>query len=87
MKRNTDFSRKGLKAAKITAAVGFANLYHGHSDGIPVIVRGRVHHEGLAACGWDKARLWDELGKAGVDSLLDVAYAEIRRDALILKSP
>ncbi|EGL17201.1 hypothetical protein HMPREF9413_5506 [Paenibacillus sp. HGF7] len=41
----------------------------------------------MAACGWDKARLWDELGKAGVDSLLDVAYAEIRRDALILKSP
>ncbi|WP_405079535.1 hypothetical protein ACI48J_17765 [Paenibacillus chitinolyticus] len=87
MKRNTDFTRNGLKPAKNMAAVGFANLYQGNSDAIPVIERGRVLQEGLAACGWDKARLWDELVKAGVDSLLDVAYAEIRRDALMLKSP
>lgn len=86
MKRNTDFIRKGLKPAKNTASV-FANLFQGNSDAVPVIERGRVLQEGLAACGWDKARLWDELDKAGVDSLLDVAYAEIRRDALMLKSP
>ncbi|MCY9589423.1 hypothetical protein PC41400_11505 [Paenibacillus chitinolyticus] len=87
MKRNSDFSRKGLKTAKNTAAVGLANLYPCKSDAIPVIVRGHVLDEGLAVSKWDKARLWDELDKAGVDSLLDVAYAEIRRDALILKSP
>ncbi|MGX4584750.1 hypothetical protein [Paenibacillus chitinolyticus] len=87
MKRNSDFSRKNLKTAKNTVAVGLANHYPCKSDAIPVIVRGRVLHEGLAASKWDKARLWDELDKAGVDSLLNVAYAEIRRDALILKSP
>ncbi|WP_217556218.1 hypothetical protein [Paenibacillus sp. GbtcB18] len=87
MNRNPDFSQKDLEAAKNKVAVGLANLYPCKSDAIPVIVRGHILHEGLTASKWDKARLWDELDKAGVDSLLDVAYAEIRRDALILKSP
>ncbi|SEG13927.1 YetF domain-containing protein [Paenibacillus sp. UNC499MF] len=86
MNRNTDFSYTELKAAEKTGEVP-SSPSRCDDSAIPVIVRGHVLPEGLKACGWDKARLWHELDQAGMDSLLDVAYAEIRRDALIIKSP
>ncbi|MFS0837836.1 hypothetical protein [Paenibacillus sp. 1P03SA] len=87
MHRYTDFSLHDLNAARNMTKIGFAELCRCENRAIPVIVRGRVLPEGLKASGWDKARLWHQLDLAGVDSLLDVAYAEIRRDALIIKSP
>lgn len=87
MNRNTDFSLHDLKAAEDIAKTGTASRCRRDNPAIPVIWHGRVLPEGLKACGWDKARLWHQLDLAGVDSLLEVAYAEIRRGALIIKSP